>query len=150
MRIYITNVFVDDQSKALDFYTNILGFELKQDVPLGEYRWLTITGKSEPDGPELLLEPAAHPAVAPYKAALLSDGIPAASFQVDNLDEEYSRLTDLGVTFTLPHRQTKSPPALAEGLLCWLRGHATSFVDFLALTDFCRFSSGLNSPSAQN
>lgn len=102
MRIYITNVFVDDQSKALDFYTNILGFELKQDVPLGEYRWLTITGKSEPDGPELLLEPAAHPAVAPYKAALLSDGIPAASFQVDNLDEEYSRLTDLGVTFTQP------------------------------------------------
>ena len=100
MKIYITNVFVDDQEKALNFYTNILGFELKNDVPLGENRWLTVTSKNNPDGVELLLEPSVHRAVGPYKQALVEDNIPAASFKVDNLDTEYERLAALGVNFT--------------------------------------------------
>ena len=100
MKIYITNVFVDDQEKALNFYTNILGFELKTDVPLGENRWLTVTSKNNPDGVELLLEPSVHRAVGPYKQALVEDNIPAASFKVDNLDTEYERLSALGVKFT--------------------------------------------------
>ena len=100
MKIYITNVFVDDQEKALNFYTNILGFELKNDVPLGENRWLTVTCKNNPDGVELLLEPSVHRAVGPYKQALVEDNIPAASFKVDNLDTEYERLSALGVKFT--------------------------------------------------
>ena len=100
MEIYITNVFVDNQEKALNFYTNILGFELKNDVPLGENRWLTVTSKNNPDGVELLLEPSGHWAVGPYKQALVEDNIPAASFKVDNLDTEYERLSALGVKFT--------------------------------------------------
>lgn len=100
MRIYITSVFVDSQQKALEFYTEKLGFVQKNDIPLGEYRWLSVVGKGEPDGTELLLEPAVHRAVAPYREALVSDGIPAASFQVDNLDEEYRRLVGVGVTFS--------------------------------------------------
>ena len=100
MEIYITNVFVDDQEKALNFYTNILGFELKNDVPLGENRWLTVTSKNNPDGVELLLEPSVHRAVGPYKQALVEDNIPAASFKVDNLHTEYERLSALGVKFT--------------------------------------------------
>ncbi|WP_430448594.1 VOC family protein [Rhodophyticola sp.] len=99
MRIYITNVFVDDQSKALDVYTGKLGFELKNDIPMGQHRWLTVVSKEQPDGAELLLEPSEHPAVPPYKQALVKDGIPAASFQVDDLDSEYERLTRLGVEF---------------------------------------------------
>ena len=100
MEIYITNVFVDDQEKALNFYTNILGFELKNDVPLGENRWLTVTSKNNSDGVELLLEPSGHRAVGPYKQALVEDNIPAASFKVDSLDTEYERLLALGVKFT--------------------------------------------------
>jgi predicted enzyme related to lactoylglutathione lyase len=100
MEIYITNVFVDNQEKALNFYTNILGFELKNDVPLGENRWLTVTSKNNPDSVELLLEPSGHRAVGPYKQALVEDNIPAASFKVDNLDTEYERLSALGVKFT--------------------------------------------------
>ena len=100
MEIYITNVFVDDQEKALNFYTNILGFELKNDVPMGENRWLTVTSKKNPDGVELLLEPSGHRAVGLYKQALVEDNIPAASFKVDNLDVEYERLSALGVNFT--------------------------------------------------
>ncbi len=101
MRIYVTSVFVDDQARALDFYTNILGFQLKHDVPAGDYRWLTVVPGEQPDGIELLLEPDAHPAVAPYKAALVRDGIPATSFQVDDLDAEVDRLTRRGVRFTV-------------------------------------------------
>ncbi|NKB45903.1 MAG: VOC family protein [Alphaproteobacteria bacterium] len=99
MRIYVTNVFVDDQTKAEDFYTNKLGFVVKEDVPLGDHRWLTVVSKDQPDGTQLLLEPSEHPAVNPYKSALVADGIPAASFQVDDLDAEHKRLTELGVEF---------------------------------------------------
>lgn len=102
MRIYITNVFVDDQAKALNFYTEKLGFAVKNDIPLGDHRWLTVVAQDRPDGAELLLEPSEHPAVGPFKAALMADGIPAASFQVDDLDAEHARLSALGVAFTMP------------------------------------------------
>jgi|TARA_R110000850_G_scaffold168543_1_gene293571 catechol 2,3-dioxygenase-like lactoylglutathione lyase family enzyme len=100
MKIHVMSVFVDDQSKAKEFYTKILGFIVKHDIPLGKNRWLTVVSSEEPTGTELLLEPSEHRAVQPYKKALVEDGIPAASFQVDNLDSEYQRLRDLGVTFT--------------------------------------------------
>jgi len=100
MRIYVTSVFVDDQAKALEFYTRKLGFRLKNDVPVGEHRWLTVVSPENPEGTELLLEPGDHPAVGPYKTALVEDGIPATSFQVDDIDAEYERLRGLGVSFT--------------------------------------------------
>ncbi len=101
MRITITSVFVDDQAKALDFYTTALGFQKKHDVPLGgEDRWLTVVSPDDPDGTELLLEPDGHPAVKPFKAALVDDGIPCTSFAFDDIQAEFTRLRDLGVTFT--------------------------------------------------
>ncbi|RQR32366.1 VOC family protein [Burkholderia sp. Bp9143] len=101
MRIYVTSIFVDDQDKALAFYTDTLGFRLKNNVPVGEYRWLTVVSKDQPDGTELMLEPCHHCAVGPFRQALYEDGIPAASFQVDDLDAEFARLDALGVRFTL-------------------------------------------------
>ncbi|MFD8598594.1 VOC family protein [Kitasatospora sp. NPDC059646] len=101
MRIYITSVFVEDQEKALRFYTGVLGFVKKHDVPLGGgARWLTVVSAEQPEGTELLLEPSGHPAVPPYKAALVADGIPAVSFAVDDVQAEYERLRALGVEFT--------------------------------------------------
>lgn len=103
MRIVVTSIFVDDQDKALDFYTNRLGFIKKQDVPLGGgMRWLTVVSPSDPDGTELLLEPDSHPAVGPFKKALVNDGIPVTSFGVDDVREEYARLRAEGVVFTQP------------------------------------------------
>lgn len=100
MRINITSVFVDDQAKALDFYTTVLGFEKRADIPVGEFSWLTVGSPEQPDGPELLLEPSDHPAVGPYKRALAEDGIPAASFAVDDVQAEYESLQSRGVVFT--------------------------------------------------
>ncbi|GHG75143.1 VOC family protein [Streptomyces griseocarneus] len=100
MRIHLTSVFVDDQAKALRFYTDVLGFVKKHDVPLGKARWLTVVSPEDPDGTELLLEPSGHPAVQPYKTALVEDGIPAASFAVDDVQAEFDRLSRLGVHFT--------------------------------------------------
>ncbi|NKY41260.1 VOC family protein [Cellulomonas septica] len=102
MRLTVTSVFVDDQAKALDFYTRVLGFVPKNDVPLGEDRWLTVVSPADPDGVELLLEPDKHPVVGPYKAGLVEDGIPAASFGVDDVHAEYERLTAAGVRFVQP------------------------------------------------
>ena len=99
MKIYVTSIFVDDQDKAEKFYTDVLGFQVKDNIPLGENRWLTVVSSEEPEGTELLLEPSTHPAVKPYKNALVSDGIPAHSFQVDNLDAERKRLGEHGVEF---------------------------------------------------
>lgn len=101
MKIHVTSVLVDDQAKALDFYTSKLGFKLKRDVPVGEDRWLTVVSPEQPNGTELLLEPGRHHAVKPYKDALVEDGIPATSFQVDDLDAEHDRLKALGVSFTV-------------------------------------------------
>ncbi|MFF4761105.1 VOC family protein [Streptomyces sp. NPDC001292] len=100
MKIHLTSVFVDDQDKALRFYTDVLGFVKKHDVPLGQDRWLTVVSPEDPDGTELLLEPSGHPAVKPYKTALVQDGIPAASFAVDEVQAEFNRLRGLGVHFT--------------------------------------------------
>jgi catechol 2,3-dioxygenase-like lactoylglutathione lyase family enzyme len=100
MRIHLTSVFVDDQEKAVRFYTDVLGFVKKNDIPLGTDRWLTVVSPENPDGTELLLEPSSHPAVPPYKDALVADGIPAAAFAVDDLHAEAKRLRDLGVRFT--------------------------------------------------
>lgn len=99
MRIYVTSIFVDDQDNAEKFYTDVLGFRVKHNISLGESRWLTVVSDEDPEGTELLLEPSTHPAVKPYKDALVSDGIPAHSFQVNNLDMERKRLGDLGVVF---------------------------------------------------
>jgi len=101
MRIYVTGVFVDDQDKAEKFYCEKLGFQVKNNIPVGEFRWLTLVSGEDVDGTELLLEPSNHPAVPPYKQALVADGIPAHSFQVDDLDAEHKRLRDLDVTFTV-------------------------------------------------
>ena len=100
MRINIASVFVDDQDKALRFYTEVLGFAKKTEVPLGENRWLTVVSPDAPDGPELLLEPDGHPAVRPFKEALKVDGIPFTSFAVDDVRKEHARLEALGVRFT--------------------------------------------------
>ncbi|UNO39232.1 VOC family protein [Streptomyces sp. MST-110588] len=100
MRINMTSVFVDDQEKALRFYTDVLGFVKKHDIPMGEARWLTVVSPEEPQGTELLLEPSDHPAVQPYKTALVQDGIPAISFAVDDVAAEFNRLRELGVHFT--------------------------------------------------
>ena len=102
MRISLTSVFVDDQAKALAFYTDVLGFQKYRDIPLGDDSWLTVVSPSAPDGPELLLEPASHPAVKPYRDALVSDGIPLAQFAVDDVQSEYERLSAAGVEFTQP------------------------------------------------
>ena len=102
MRIELTSVFVDDQRAARTFYTDVLGFTVHHDIPLGEHSWLTVVSPEAPDGPELLLEPAAHPAVAPYRDALAEDGIPVAQFAVDDVEAEHARLTAKGVTFTQP------------------------------------------------
>jgi catechol 2,3-dioxygenase-like lactoylglutathione lyase family enzyme len=100
VRIHVTSVFVDDQRKALEFYTNTLGFEKKSDIPLGDASWLTVVSPDQPDGTELLLEPSGHPAVKPWKDALVEDGIPAASFAVDDVRAEFDRLQARGVRFT--------------------------------------------------
>jgi len=100
MRIVVTSVLVDDQAKALDFYTDVLGFQKKADIPMGEARWLTVVSPQDPDGTELLLEPDAHPAARPFKNALVEDGIPYTSFGVDDVNAEFRRLRDRGVRFT--------------------------------------------------
>jgi catechol 2,3-dioxygenase-like lactoylglutathione lyase family enzyme len=91
---------VDDQDKALRFYTEVLGLVKKTEMPLGEARWLTVVSSDEPEGTELLLEPDGHPAAKPFKQALVEDGIPFTSFAVDDVDEEFRRLSGLGVQFT--------------------------------------------------
>ena len=101
MRINLASVLVDDQDKALKFYTDVLGFVKKTDVPLGEARWVTVVSPEEPDGTELVLEPDGEvPAVKPFKHALVSDGIPYTSFAVGDVNSEYERLRGQGVRFT--------------------------------------------------
>jgi catechol 2,3-dioxygenase-like lactoylglutathione lyase family enzyme len=99
-RITVASVFVDDQDKALRFYTDMLGFVKKTDIPLGEARWLTVVSPDQPDGVELLLEPSDHPAVGPFRKALQEDGIPVTSFTVEDVNTEYERLRANGVRFT--------------------------------------------------
>ncbi|WP_305091395.1 VOC family protein [Prescottella sp. R16] len=102
MRINLTSIFVDDQRAALDFYTDVLGFVKRRDIPIGDASWLTVVSPDAPDGPELLLEPSGHPAVKPYRDALVADGIPLVQFAVDDVHAEHARLTARGVEFTVP------------------------------------------------
>ena len=102
MRITLTSVLVDDQAKALDFYTRVLGFEKKHEVPLGDSAWITVVSPQARDGVELVLEPDQHPAARPYKEALVADGIPFTAFTVDDVEAEHTRLAAAGVRFTQP------------------------------------------------
>ena len=105
MKITLASVFVDDQEKALRFYTDVLGFAAKTDIPMGTHRWLTVVSPEQPDGVELVLEPDEHPAAQAYKRGLVADGIPYNSFTVADVQAEYDRLTALGVRFTQPPTQ---------------------------------------------
>jgi catechol 2,3-dioxygenase-like lactoylglutathione lyase family enzyme len=99
MKIALLSILVDDQEKALDVYTRLLGFEKKMDIPMGEFRWLTVTAAGDPEGAELVLEPNAHPAAQTFQRALYEDGIPATSFASPDVAAEYRRLTELGIEF---------------------------------------------------
>ncbi|MDE0628300.1 MAG: VOC family protein [Bryobacterales bacterium] len=102
MRIHLSGVFVDDQQKALRFYTETLGFRVKHNIPLGDHAWITVVSEEAPEGTELLLEPSDHPAVGPFRRALVEDGIPSASFAVDDVGAEHERLVARGVRFVQP------------------------------------------------
>lgn len=102
MKIKLASLLVNDQEKALNFYTEILGFVKKTEVPLGEHKWLTIVSKEEQDGVELVLEPLGFPPAATFQKALFEAGIPLTAFNVDDVEAEYKRLTGLGVSFSLP------------------------------------------------
>lgn len=101
MRIKLTSVMVDDQTKALQFYTEKLGFVKKQDVPAGEFRWLTVVSPEAPNEVELLLEPNANPAAQVFQKALFEQGIPLTAFAVDNTQQEYEKLREKGVVFSM-------------------------------------------------
>jgi catechol 2,3-dioxygenase-like lactoylglutathione lyase family enzyme len=102
MRINLASVLVDDQDKAERFYTEVLGFRKKTEIPMGRHRWLTVVSPDDPDGVELVLEPDEHPAAKPFKQALMADGIPFTSFAVEDVAREHERLASLGVRFTQP------------------------------------------------
>jgi catechol 2,3-dioxygenase-like lactoylglutathione lyase family enzyme len=101
MKIIVTSIFVQDQDKALTFYSEILGFVKKTDIPMGKYRWITLVSPDDQNGTELLLEPNDHPAAKEYQKKIFADGIPATMFGVADVRKEYSRLLDLGVKFTM-------------------------------------------------
>ena len=102
MRIKLTSVMVDNQDKALNFYTRVLGFKKKHDIPVGEFRWITVTSPESSDDLELVLEPNDNPAAKAFQEAMFSQGIPIASFEVTNVAAEFARLTAEGVAFTRP------------------------------------------------
>jgi len=105
MRIQTVSVFVQDQERAREFYTGVLGFAVAADVPIGEDRWLTVVDPDRPDGTQLLLEPAAHPAVGPFTSALVADGIPFLVIGTDDIGSDYERMRTAGVVFTQPPQQ---------------------------------------------
>lgn len=105
MKIFVTSVPVENQDQALEFYTSVLGFIKKTEVPLGEYKWLTVVSPQEQSGVELLLEPMAFAPAKSYQNALKEAGIPWTSFAVDNINDEYERLSNLGVQFSIPPRE---------------------------------------------
>jgi predicted enzyme related to lactoylglutathione lyase len=112
MKIKLASVMVDDQDKALKFYTEVLGFVKKREIPMGEYKWLTVVSPQSPDEVELLLEPMGFPSAKVYQKALLDAGIPFTSFFVDDIQKEYERLKKLGVVFSMPPT-TMGPATLA-------------------------------------
>lgn len=104
MKIIVTSIFVDDQEKALEFYSEILGFVKKHDVPAGEFRWITLVSPDDLEGTELVLEPNNHPAAKEYQKKLYDDGIPATMFGIEDVHQEYERLLKQGVRFTMEPR----------------------------------------------
>jgi catechol 2,3-dioxygenase-like lactoylglutathione lyase family enzyme len=127
VRIHITSVLVDDQEKALRFYTEVLGFVKKTDVPAGEARWLTVVSPEDPDGTELLLEPDGHPAAGPFKRALVDDGIPYTAFAVDDVQREFERLQALGVRFT------REPVTMGEVTIAVLDDTCGNLIQIIAM-----------------
>lgn len=113
MKIKLTSVFVDDQDKALKFYTEVLGFVKKTDIPVGKFKWLTVVSPEGPDDIELLLEPNDHPAAAAYQKAIFEEGIPCTTFFVVDVQKEYERMKELGVVFRTKPTKTESGPAYA-------------------------------------
>lgn len=101
MKIIVTSIFVEDQEKALKFYTENLGFVKKHDVPAGEFRWITLVSPEDEGGTELLLEPNNNPIAKDYQSRLVSQGIPATMFGVEDIQKEYERLSEKGVNFTM-------------------------------------------------
>lgn len=101
MKIIVTSIFVQDQDKALKFYSEKLGFVKKEDEPAGEFRWITVVSPDDPDGTELLFEPNDHPAAKEYQKKIFADGIPATMFGVADIRKEYKRLVENGVKFTM-------------------------------------------------
>jgi catechol 2,3-dioxygenase-like lactoylglutathione lyase family enzyme len=110
MRIKLTSIMVDDQEKALQFYTEVLGFKKKHDIPVGEYRWITVTSPEGPDDLELALEPNANPAGRTFQGAMFAQGIPLAAFEVADIAGEFARLTEKGVAFT--RKPTQAGPVM--------------------------------------
>ena len=106
MKIKLTSVYVDDQAKALKFYTEVLGFLTKRDIPVGKARWLTVVSSEEPDGTELLLEPSDNPATKTFKRAVFAQGIPFTAFAVEDLQKAYDRMSKLGVVFSMKPTNT--------------------------------------------
>ncbi|MEN6341396.1 MAG: VOC family protein [Methanospirillum sp.] len=106
MKIKLTSIFVDDQGKALKFYTEVLGFVKRSDIAAGDYRWLTVVSPEEQDGTQLLLEPNDNPAAKSYQKSIFEQSIPAAMFFVDDIQKEYQRLKSLGVKFTMEPTET--------------------------------------------
>ncbi len=125
MKIRMLSVFVDDQRRALEFYTNVLGFQVKHNIPVGEDLRLTVVSPDEPDAAELLLEPAGRPAVKPYRDALRADGIPLAQFNVEDLEAEANRLKRLGVVFTM------EPTDVGEALVAVLDDTCGNLIQLL-------------------
>lgn len=109
MKIKLASIFVDDQDKALKFYTEVLGFVKKTEFPVGDAKWLTVVSPEEPDTVELVLEPNGNPASIKFQKAIFEQGIPATAFQVDDIEEEYARMEKLGVVFTMKPTQTPGP-----------------------------------------
>ncbi len=110
VKIILTSVFVNDQEKALKFYTQKLGFVKKQDVPVGKFKWLTVVSPDDQDGTELLLEPNDNPVARTYQEGIFKQGIPAMSFGVEDIHEEYEKLKERGVKFTM--EPTKMDPVI--------------------------------------
>jgi catechol 2,3-dioxygenase-like lactoylglutathione lyase family enzyme len=109
MKIKLNSVAVYDQDKALKFYTDVLGFVKKADIPVGQYKWITVVSPEEPDGTELALEPSDNPATQAFKKALFEQGIPATAFAVEDIQREYERMSRLGVVFTMEPTRTEGP-----------------------------------------
>ena len=129
MKMYIKSVMVDDQAKALAFYTEVLGFAVKHDIPMGEHRWLTLVSKEEPNGVELALEPNAYPPAAAFQAKLMEDGIPWTAFRVESVEAEHKRLTALGVEFT------QGPTKGGEAVMASFNDTCGNLIQIIAFED---------------